>query len=207
MAVVGKPTDRTSRLNSGGGGVYMTCFRVRFLRPFCNRFYVTNGLEWDPKMVPFWCFLEGPCESEIDAPARTGTLLTTFWVSQKWSKNDVKKTLGNKYVILQKSIENDLQMGSARPHQFDVLRSKTIPELKKWFVEGPEMPKTSLRTQKWYANAQKTTKYCKEGAKPIPRKIKRRRKSASIPSYSSIPFDMESVGRVRTHASKNNKIL
>ena len=123
--------DLPSQLwGEGEGGTHMTCSCVRFLRPFRKRFYVTNGLQSGLKMTPFWCFWEGLCKSGNYAPARTGSLLTTLSVTQKWSENDIQKTLGKTHITLGKYIENGLKMGSSWPHHFDVFGAQSLQELR-----------------------------------------------------------------------------
>ena len=103
-------------------------------------------------MVSLWHFWEHRCESGIYAPARTGTLLTTFSGIKKPSKNDVKKTLGNKHIILAKSIENCLKMGSSWPHQFDVFGTQSFHEWRNWPVKGLRAFQMRLKIEKWYPN-------------------------------------------------------
>ena len=103
-------------------------------------------------MVSFWHFWEHRCESGIYAPARTGTLLTTFSGIKKRSKNDVKKTLAKKHIILAKSIENGLKMESSWPHQFDVFGTRSPQELRNWPVKGPIAFQTRFKIEKWYPN-------------------------------------------------------
>ena len=144
-----QPQARTSRLNlyPQGGGSNITWFRSWILLPSCKRLYATNALNRDPKIAPFWCFCEGPCESGNYAPARTGTLLTTFSGIKKRSKNNVQKTLAKKHVILRKYIENGLKLWSRWPRNFDVFSAQSIQELEQWAVKGPKVFQTSLKLQ------------------------------------------------------------
>ena len=116
MAVVRKPSDRTSRLNSWGGALI---WRV-FVFDFCDRsvidFMWQMVSSWVLKMMPFWSFWEGSCKSGNYAPARTGSLLTTFSVTQDSRKTISKKQFKKTHQFRKmywKWSQNEVQLASS----------------------------------------------------------------------------------------------
>ena len=144
-----QPQARTSRPNlypQGGEGPHVTKFRSWILLPSCKRLYATKALKWDPKMVPFWCFWKGPCESGIYAPARTGTLLTTFSVIWELSKNDIQKTLAKKQTIQQ----NILKIASTCGPGCLIMLTFSVPKAcRNWRNDLWRVPKRSKRASRF----------------------------------------------------------